>query len=127
MTMYAMFIVCIGLCPANQPPQEGLLLFTSINDCQAAMATMRKYEDNIDYVYEKDGARKTGKKAEMEKDLGYRQESRCATIYFADYAQTERLTEGRVTCSYTTRMPESVMARLINPYPGGQCKDKEQK
>lgn len=35
MTMYALMMICIGLC-TNYPPSEGMLLFTAKADCEAA-------------------------------------------------------------------------------------------
>jgi hypothetical protein len=120
MTMYALFSICIGMC-GNSAPQ-GLLLFTALEDCNAAMIEEHRYQDEATYLWPgPKGTTKNGTKAEMEKDLGYREESRCGTIYFSDYAQTERLLFGKVTCSYRTTMPESVMARSLSPYPPGKC------
>lgn len=107
MTMYALMMICIGLC-TNYPPSEGMLLFTAKADCEATGEKM----DGVKVV--KEGW----------KEIGHLKHH-CGTIYFADYAQTERLTDGRVTCSYRTMMSEDVMARRIDPYPSQYCHEKK--
>lgn len=109
MTMYALLSICIGACAAYDP--GGLLLYTSLTDCQANIAE----EKRMGWP-----ATAPGLKYKLEQ---YKLESRCATIYFSDYAQVERLLFGKVTCSYSTTIPEGAMARAasLSPY-GDKCK-----
>lgn len=90
---------CVKI-PMEMQRQTGLLLYSDLNDCKKAAAQEMQMT-----IIGSDG-----------KSLNAHFETYCAHIYFADYAQVEGLIYGRVTCSYTTTMPESVMARLLDPY-----------
>lgn len=104
--LYVIFSVCSAHCRPAQAPQSGLLVFTSLTDCQAEAKELDDFEGKVTLF---DG--KTGKVVDPN---GWR--NTCVRSFFADYAQTERLFYGKVVCSYTTTMPESVMARTLDPY-----------
>lgn len=99
--LYALVMVCVGSCREgvdgyHAVKPDGLLLYSSLQDCS-------KDAKDIPVTI---GDRKAS----------WHYRDYCARIYFADYAQTERLLDGDVTCSYRTTMPKSVMARLLDPY-----------
>ena len=111
--LFALFTFCSAHCvPAYHPEPNGVLIFTSESDCWAVAKRLDDFDKQSTYVDEH------GKK--MSHPQGWHRV--CAKSYFADYGQTERLIYGRVTCSYKTTMPESVMARRIDPYqPQHHC------
>lgn len=123
--MYALLSLCTGHACADYPqlmnPPSGLLLFTSLEDCEAKKATFGKLRvSGALTIQNKDGT--------VTKRHDIKFEEHCATIYFADYGQAERLLYGKVTCSYTTTLPESVMARSLFPYDERQhCPPAKQK
>ena len=92
---------CAKLAALHLPPQNGLLLYSDLADCKADAKRMEAFG-----VMGPDGVTK----------WDVRLPNYCAHIYFADYAQTERLIFGKVMCFYQTTFPEGVMARLLDPY-----------
>ena len=124
--MWILLSICIGICTPATPIPEGGLVYTSLQDCETTKTELDgMFGPKSMHTIMEGGKAKMMTKDEYEKNVGYRIESRCAKSYFADYAQTERLTDGRVTCSYETRMPESIMARRLDPYAAGYCKGKK--
>lgn len=111
--LYVLLHYCAANCqPERLPAEMGALVFTSLEDCQAVGKQLDEFNEKAQYF-------ENGKPAPHQ--TGWH--SVCARSYFADYGQTERLTDGRVTCSYISRIPESVMARRLDPYePRQHCK-----
>lgn len=107
--------------PAEYQRQSGLLLYSSLADCQAEVDEFKKMFGG-DLILD-------GKKIDAH------MESYCATIYFADYAQTERMDYGirpiiplGVQCTFQTYVPESMMARTLVPYPdSAHCVEPKKK
>lgn len=129
MMMYIMMSVCIGVCTPDVPNPGGLV-FTSLEDCQAEVKDMNRFSNanNGLVTFYKDGKKqRTITQKQYDKERGYRFEHQCVQTYFADYAQTERLTYGRVVCSYRTMILEDFMARRLDPYPDKYCHDKKAK
>lgn len=113
--LFVLLFMCDGGCvPEVWPaPIGGGLIYTTQDDCERGAADMGKM--TVQYV----GA--DGKPFDVH---GWHYACQKG-FYFADYAQTERLTDGRVTCSYLTTMPEAVMARRLDPYePWHHCSPK---
>jgi hypothetical protein len=103
-TLYVILRLCVGSCTDGVDyyvaKQADSLLYSSIEDCQTAVTEFDGMK-----VSRSDG-----------KPMSWHTTNYCGRVFFADYAQTERLLYGKVTCSYSTTMPESVMARLLDPY-----------
>ena len=113
MTLYALLTYCVGICIGGQNyfvdrPPDGLLLFSALADCQAVMKDLPMPTPTVQF-----SANGGMKHIAV---LKWKLKQSCSRIYFSDYAQTERLLFGKVTHSYTTTLPESVMARSLCPY-----------